>query len=811
MALAKARGLAPTQVVVHAFTDGRDTSPHGGRGYLAELEQAMAAIGVGRVGTVSGRYFAMDRDRRWERTRQAYDAIVHGIGDRAESAEEALSRAYAAGITDEFVPPTVIDDGSGPATIRPGDTAIFFNFRADRGRQLTEALVREDFAGWERGPRVPDLHLVTMTRYEEGLPVVVAFAPMDVTNPLARVISDAGMTQFHAAETEKYPHVTFFLNGGREEPFPGEDRVLVPSPKVATYDLQPEMSAPAVTDAVVAAIQSGIYDFIIVNFANGDMVGHTGVYAAAVRAIETVDACLARVIAATLAMGGVALVTADHGNAEEMIDRETGAPMTAHTTNPVPVVLVAPEGCRWRHISLRQDGRLAAVAPTVLQLLDLAPPEAMTEPSLLDPIHDPEVNAARMEHGMRSFARAGCAAGADRGWILEGPVTMTTPFRTRCLSFALALGLAGFGVPALTVAQEATPGAAPMMEMPPPPEWAEVVATGLANPRGLAIGADGALYIAEAGVGGEGPCAMGPEGNEECFGESGGVTKVADGAQERVLDGLASKAAAGGMNATGPNDVSLAGDTLYVLMGLGGDPATRVDVDAGADQFGFLFKADGDGVTPVVDVAGFETAANPDGNALDANPFGLLAAEDGTALIVDAGMNALVEVDPEGQIATLATFANTNAQAPDGSEIPMNAVPTSVAIAADGSFYVGQLTGFPFPVGGANVFTVPAGGGEPTVAFDGFTNIIDIAMAPDGSLYVLEFLKGGMLSADPANPATLQGQLSRIAADGTRTVVAGEGLIAPTGLAVDADGNVYVAVFGVVGTMGQVWKIAPAA
>jgi hypothetical protein len=303
---------------------------------------------------------------------------------------------------------------------------------------------------------------------------------------------------------------------------------------------------------------------------------------------------------------------------------------------------------------------------------------------------------------------------------------------------------------------------------------------------------------------------MGPEGEEECFGESGGVTRVADGAQERVLDGLASRAAAGGMSATGPNDVGVVGDTVYVLMGLGGDPATRVDVDAGANEFGYLLMADGAGTTQVADVAAYETAANPDGDALDSNPFRLEMRDDGGAFIVDAGMNALLNLDPQGQFATLAVFPNEMAKAPDGSDIPMNAVPTGQATAADGMHYVGQLTGFPFPPGAAKVFSVPSGGGEPTVAYEDFTNIIDVALAPDGSLYVLEFLKGGMLSADPANPATLQGQLTRITPDGERTVVAGEGLIAPTALAIDADGNVYVAVFGVVGNMGQVWKIAPA-
>jgi hypothetical protein len=388
--------------------------------------------------------------------------------------------------------------------------------------------------------------------------------------------------------------------------------------------------------------------------------------------------------------------------------------------------------------------------------------------------------------------------------------------RNRVVSGLLALGLTVPGMAA--IAQEATPlaesfatpAAPPVMEMPPPPDWAEVVATGLANPRGMAFGADGALYIAESGVGGEGPCAMGPEGNEECFGESGGVTRVADGSQERVLDGLASRAAEGGSNATGPNDVALAGDTLYVLIGFGGDPATRVDLGAGEDQFGHLLLAEDGDVTPVIDVAGYETENNPDAMALDANPYSLVMQDDGSGVIVDAGMNALLHLGEEGELSTLAVFPNEMATAPDGSEIPMNAVPTGMVMALDEAALVGQLTGFPFPPGGAKVYMVPAGGGEPTVIQEGFTNIIDVALAPDGGLYVLEFLKGGMLSADPANPATLEGQLTRIDPDGTRTVVASEGLIAPTGLAIDADGTPYVAVFGVLGDMGQVWKITPA-
>jgi 2,3-bisphosphoglycerate-independent phosphoglycerate mutase len=378
--LARARGL--TDIAVHAFLDGRDTPPESARGYMATLEAAMRAIGVGRVATVSGRYYAMDRDKRWERVRKAYDALTLGAGETARSADEAIARSYAAGVTDEFVLPTVIVDEAGKplATIADDDAVIFFNFRSDRARQLSHALLDADFSGFPRAVR-PRVFFVSMTEYEAGLPVDgIAFPTEDIAEPLAAVIAAHGLAQFHAAETEKYPHVTFFFNGGREPPFPGEDRQLIPSPKVATYDLQPEMSAPAVADAVVEAILSGRYAFVLVNFANPDMVGHTGVLPAAINAVETVDGCVGRILAAVDAVGGAAIVTADHGNAEEMIAPD-GTPMTAHTMNPVPVFLtgagVPPD------TALRPRGRLADIAPTILQLLGLPRPAVMTGESLI--------------------------------------------------------------------------------------------------------------------------------------------------------------------------------------------------------------------------------------------------------------------------------------------------------------------------------------------------------------------------------------------------------------------------------------------
>ncbi len=372
------------RLLVHAFTDGRDTSPTGGRHSLTEVESHLVRTGVGRIASVSGRYFAMDRDHRWDRTQLAFDAIALGQGPEATSAVTAIDTSYALDVTDEFLTPTVIAGLDGSThRIGPNDCVILFNFRSDRGRQLTEALADADFDAFDRGDYRMPANVTTLTTYDPTLPVQVAFPPNDVKYPIARVISEAGKTQFHSAETEKYPHVTFFLNGGREEAFPGEARRLVDSPKVATYDLQPEMSAPDVCAGVIAALDSGTYDFLIVNFANCDMVGHTGNIPAAITAVETVDACVGLILPALERAGGVAIITADHGNAEQMIDPISGGPFTAHTTNPVPVILVAPDDSPWRHVTLREDALLSSIAPTVLDLMGIDPPMPMNQPSLI--------------------------------------------------------------------------------------------------------------------------------------------------------------------------------------------------------------------------------------------------------------------------------------------------------------------------------------------------------------------------------------------------------------------------------------------
>jgi 2,3-bisphosphoglycerate-independent phosphoglycerate mutase len=377
-------------VRIHALLDGRDTPPRSALGYMADLEpRLVAAHPDARIATVGGRYYAMDRDNRWERTALGYAAIVDGVGERAPSATAAIEAAYARGENDEFVLPTVIDGVDG--RVRDGDPIVHANFRADRARQLVHALADEEFSGFDRDavrPRPRDVLVVTMTEYEAGLPVDVAFPPEEVRS-LAHAASDAGWRQFHVAETEKYAHVTYFFNGGREAPLPGEDRRLVPSPKVATYDLQPEMSAPGVADALIEAIRSDAYDFIVANFANPDMVGHTGVWDATVTALGVIDGCLGRIVATLESLdaadpdgpGSLLIVTADHGNAEVMRDAD-GHPVTAHSLNPVPIV---PVGRVMAGRSLH-DGVLADVAPTICELSGLVPWEGMTGRSLLDPL-----------------------------------------------------------------------------------------------------------------------------------------------------------------------------------------------------------------------------------------------------------------------------------------------------------------------------------------------------------------------------------------------------------------------------------------
>jgi 2,3-bisphosphoglycerate-independent phosphoglycerate mutase len=376
---AKARGVS--RVFVHALTDGRDTSPTGGRGYVAALEEVLARTG-GRIASVSGRYYAMARDRRWERTKLAYDAIVHGAGPTAGSAAAVIEASYAGGVTDEFIiPHVVVDDEGRPAgPIRDGDSVVFFNFRADRMRQIVRAMLFPDFDGFDRGAW-PRVEATTMTEYDPKFSFPLIFPPEPATGYIAEVLAAHGLTNLRLAETEKYAHVTYFFNGGREEPFPGEDRVLVPSPKVATYDLQPSMSAEGVADALVASVSAKQHDVIICNFANPDMVGHTGSLEAAIAAITTVDGCLARVIAAILAAGGTALVTADHGNAEQMWDYELNAPHTAHTTNLVPLILVQGPGSD-RPGSL-PHGALCDIAPTMLTLLGLPLSREMTGKTLV--------------------------------------------------------------------------------------------------------------------------------------------------------------------------------------------------------------------------------------------------------------------------------------------------------------------------------------------------------------------------------------------------------------------------------------------
>jgi 2,3-bisphosphoglycerate-independent phosphoglycerate mutase len=381
--LEAAKRAGARDVVLHAFTDGRDAPPTSAPAFLADVERAMARLGVGRVGTMSGRYWAMDRDNRWDRTERAWRAIVDGAGLYATSVEEAIAAAYARGETDEFISPTVIaPPGGEPTTVAPGDAVVMFNFRADRMRQLLWAFTEPERTALPV-ERIPGLALATMTDYgKDGQLAQVAFASTPVTWPLARVISEAGLAQLHTAETEKYAHVTYFFNGGAEAPFEGEERVLVPSPKVATYDLAPEMSARPLTDTLVDSLALRRHGFVIVNFANPDMVGHTGSLPAAIKAVEVTDECLGRVLAAVEAAGGAAVVTADHGNCETMIDPATGGPHTAHTTNPTPCFIVGPGLTSGGGARVR-DGRLSDVAPTIVSLMGLTRPDSMTGECLL--------------------------------------------------------------------------------------------------------------------------------------------------------------------------------------------------------------------------------------------------------------------------------------------------------------------------------------------------------------------------------------------------------------------------------------------
>lgn len=371
--LAKQAGL--TKVYVHGFMDGRDVPPTSGADFAAELEAKMAEIGVGKIASVMGRYYAMDRDNRWERVEKAYAAMVYGEGEKADNAVEAIKASYANEVTDEFVVPTVIDENG---KISANDSVVFFNFRPDRAREITRTFVDDDFTGFERRNGRFPVYFVCMTQYDVTMPNVdVAFKPTSLANTFGEYIAKNGLSQLRIAETEKYAHVTFFYNGGVEAPFENEDRALINSPKVATYDLQPEMSAYLVCDEVVNRINSDKYDVIILNYANCDMVGHTGVFDAAVKAVEAVDECMGKTVDAILAKGGVALITADHGNADRMYEND-GSPFTAHTTNLVPLI-IAGAG----NVELREGGVLADLSPTMLKVLGLEQPEEMTGKSII--------------------------------------------------------------------------------------------------------------------------------------------------------------------------------------------------------------------------------------------------------------------------------------------------------------------------------------------------------------------------------------------------------------------------------------------
>lgn len=376
--MAKEQGLP--RVYVHAFLDGRDVAPDSGTGYLQALLARMGEIGIGELATVQGRYYAMDRDRRWERVEKAYHAIVAGAGRKTDNPVRAVRASYEDGVYDEFVLPIVCmrEDGDPVAKASDGDAVICFNFRPDRVIQLSQAFTNADFDGFERRTVPKDLTYVCMTPYSDTVRAPIAFPAVHLRDTLGEAVSKAGFTQLRTAETEKYPHVTYFFNGGREASFPGEERLLIDSPQVATYDLKPEMSAPHVTEAVIHALKRHPFDLIVLNFANPDMVGHSGKWQPTIQAVEAVDACLGTVADAVLERGGTAVITADHGNADRMVD-EAGNPVTSHTTSPVPFIVTR------RGLILREGGILADIAPTILQLLNLPQPAAMTGQSLIAP------------------------------------------------------------------------------------------------------------------------------------------------------------------------------------------------------------------------------------------------------------------------------------------------------------------------------------------------------------------------------------------------------------------------------------------
>ena len=377
--LAKRQGL--TDVCVHCFLDGRDTAPTSGKEFIEELEAKIKEIGVGQIASIEGRYYAMDRDNRWDRVEKAYAALVYGEGNEAADAVEAIQASYDNDKTDEFVIPTVIKkDGQPVGTVKANDSVIFFNFRPDRAREITRAMCDPEFTGFERRNGVFPLTYVCFTEYDETIPgKIIAFHKEEITNTFGEFLAANGLTQLRLAETEKYAHVTFFFNGGVEVPNKNEDRILVKSPAVATYDLQPEMSAPEVGEKLVEAIKSDKYDVIIINFANPDMVGHTGVQEAAIKAVETVDTCVGNAVAALKEVDGQMFICADHGNCEQLIDYETGEPYTAHTTNPVPFILVNYDPA----YTLREGGCLADIAPTLIEMMGMEQPKEMTGKSLL--------------------------------------------------------------------------------------------------------------------------------------------------------------------------------------------------------------------------------------------------------------------------------------------------------------------------------------------------------------------------------------------------------------------------------------------